>query len=554
MVFETRSDAEREVLEALERQIPTSEYEILSCTEYTAKRDKGGLIEGEIDFLIFSPRQGIIVIEVKGGGIHYDGRQRKWYSYDHLRQKHPINDPFRQASRATHAIRDCLIREGITSQGSEAIPVCHAVIFPDVVWGNNPLPAHAKRDLIIDSFQMRDLKRAIADILKVFRREYHRQLTDDEIEFIRSRILYPTACVMPTLKSQINREQARFVKMTETQKIILDHLEHCKRLGIRGYAGTGKTLLAVEKARRLHHKGLRVAVLCYNKALSEDIKMSLINYSDRIYVGNYHSLCRSLCRKAGVPFNPPKDDDEEMAIEFWHYETPILLLEALGKVDDRYDAIIVDEGQDFREEWFESIESALVDPKNDHFYIFLDPKQTIYYDPAQLPVPLSDFVLRVNCRNTKAISELVKRFGDIEVTPHPDAPVGEEPIFIAYLNRDDELMKIEATISKLLNQDGVEPQDIVCLSTHSKRNSCFCNIYQIAGVPLTEELVANEVGIRFASLHKFKGLEANIVLLCDVTPGDEFCKPEHLYVATSRARHRIFILHHESWHPPPVKT
>lgn len=63
----------------------------------------------------------------------------------------------------------------------------------------------------------------------------------------------------------------------------------------------------------------------------------------------------------------------------------------------------------------------------------------------------------------KAISELVKRFGDIEVTTHPDAPVGEELIFIAYLNRDDKLIKIEATITKLLNQDGVEPQEIFCL-------------------------------------------------------------------------------------------
>lgn len=116
-------------------------------------------------------------------------------------------------------------------------------------------------------------------------------------------------------------------------------------------------------------------------------------------------------QKSRCAIQSTKDDDEERAIEFTHYETPILLLEALGKIDDRYDPIIVDEGQDFREEWFESIESALVDPENDHFYIFLDPKQTIYYDPAELLVPLLDFALRVNCRNTRRFPSWLRDLG-----------------------------------------------------------------------------------------------------------------------------------------------
>ncbi len=552
MIFEARSAAEKEVLEALERQLPSSEYEIIPCTEYISERDKGGMVEGEIDILIFNPKRGIVAIEVKGGGIQYDGKLRKWYSYDHLRQKHSINDPFKQASRATQAIKDCLIKEKITSQGAEAIPVGYAVFFPDIVWGDNPLPTNAKRELIIDSSHMRNLRKAIVEIFTKFKREYHRPLTDEETEHVRSAILYPKACVMQTLKSKINRDEARFVMMTETQKMILDNLEDHKRLAIRGYAGTGKTLLAMEKARRLYYKGLKVAVLCYNRALAEDIRRSLIKYTDRIRVSHYHSLCARLCKQAGVPFNPPPDEDLERAIEFWKNDTPLLLLEALEKVPERYDAIIIDEGQDFREEWFESIKHALVDPENGYFYIFLDPKQAIYCDPGDLGVPLSDIVLRTNCRNTKAITDLVKTFGNVEINHHPNAPDGEKPVFIPYNDRDEELAKIESTIGHLLNE-GIEPQDIVFLSPHSKPNSCFSNIDKIAGLSITQELVASEDGIRFATLHRFKGLEANIVLLCDVTSGDDHCKPEHLYVATSRARHRIFIFHHESWKPPLAK-
>lgn len=554
MVFETRSDAEREVLEALQRQLPTSEYEILSCTEYTADRKKGGITQGEIDVLIFSPKRGILVIEVKGGGIHYDGKARKWYSYDHKRQKHLINDPFKQASRASHAICDHLIKRGITSQSAEAIPVGYAVFFPDIVWGENPLPSHAKRQLIMDASQIKNLHKAVVAAFGIFRRDYHRSLTDDEAEIVRSTILYPTACVMPTLKSKIHREEARFVRMTETQKLILDHLEHCKRLAIRGYAGTGKTLLALEKARRLYHEGLSVAVLCFNRALSEDMRKSLIKYSDRVTVSNYHALCWRLCKEAGLPFNPPQDEDEERAIQFWRYQTPLLLLDALKKVETRYDGIIIDEGQDFEEEWFESLKYILADPENGYYYIFLDPRQTIYCEPGRLPVPLSELVLRTNCRNTKSIAELVRQFGDVEINPHPEAPDGEKPVFIWYEDQQDQIEKVKGIVANLLEKEGVEPQDIVCLSTHSRKKSCFCEVDKLAGLALTEELVADEDAIRFASLHRFKGLEANIVLLCDVRGGDDRCKPEHLYVATSRARHRIYIFHHKSWQPPLLDT
>ncbi len=552
MVFEARSEAESEVAEALERELPHKHYEVLQSKEFIEHPDAGGFFEGEIDIVVFSPEDGILVIEVKGGGIEYNGRRKRWYSLDHLHLKHEIDDPFRQATRASRFFRDWLKKKGIKHKGREAIPVSHAVFFPDIRWGNKPIPSHARPELILDSSHLRRLRKVIPQLMRQFKRPYHRELTEWEIETIRTGLLYPMANVMPTLKSNIEREKARFVRITEDQKVILDYLAEQNQLAIRGFAGTGKTLLAAEKARRLYHKGLKVVMLCFNRPLCQDLRKALISFSDRVDVYTYHALCKDLCKEAGIAFTEP--DEEKEARTFWDEETPLMMLDALKKTERRYDAIIVDEGQDFRKEWFEALKHALADPEKGYFYIFLDPNQCIYCEPADLPVPLATSILRRNCRNTKSIGELVETFGNVEMTYHPEAPVGEPPTFIAYKDEEDELVKVEATLQKLLTTDGLDPEDVVCLSTHSKAKSCFSGVEKIAGIAMTEELIVPDRRIRFSTLHRFKGLEANVVLLCDVRAESKTCQPEHLYVATSRARHRIFIFHEETWQPPDLDT
>jgi len=550
MVFETRSDAEREVCEALERQLPRPPYEVLGSTEYVEHPSSGGFFEGEIDIVVFNASLGILLIEVKGGGIGYDGKRRRWHSIDHLGRKHQIDDPFKQAIRACRYYRDQLKKRNIKSRGREAIPVGYAVIFPDIVWGDKPLPAKASRELLLDASHLKKLKKVIPQVMRQFRRDYHRKLTVKEIECIRSTLLYPSADVIPTLKSYIEREQVSFVRMTEEQKRVLDLLEDTRQIAIRGYAGTGKTLLAMEKARRLYHAGLKVALLCFNRPLRDDMRKTLVTCSDRLDVHTYHSLCLDLCKRANMPFTIPKSEDE--ARQFWEENTPVMMLDALEKIDKRYDGVIVDEGQDFRTDWFEALKQTLVDPSEGYFYVFFDPNQSIYCDLAKPPVPIAKIVLSRNCRNTRCITKLVSEFGHTSMSFHPLAPPGEPPQFIVCRDDADEVAKVEGMVKRLVKREGLDPEDIVCLSTHSKAKSCLHAAEHLAGIAITEELLLPDGKIRFSSLHRFKGLEANVVLLCDVSSDSENCQPEHLYVATSRARHRIFIFHDESWQPPQL--
>ena len=211
MVFESRSEAESEVVGFLRKHLKAP-YEVIPSTDYASISDDRRLQAGEFDALVFHPAKGILIIEVKGGGVGYDGKSRKWYSVDHEREKHLIK----------------------------------------------------------------------------------------EVAALHARVLYPTCCVLPTLKSQIAREEAAFVTMTEEQKGLLDLISDTRQVAIKGYAGSGKTLLAVEKARRLYHDGLKVAVLCFNRPLADDIRRTLVDCSDRVDVNSFHGLCWKLCEDAGI--------------------------------------------------------------------------------------------------------------------------------------------------------------------------------------------------------------------------------------------------------------
>jgi superfamily I DNA/RNA helicase len=307
--------------------------------------------------------------------------------------------------------------------------------------------------------------------------------------------------------------------------------------------------LAVEKARRLYHHGLSVVVCCFNKPISESIRSALIDCSDRVHVSTFHGLVWKLCNDAGIALGEAPEDGEA-AKAFWDEDTPLMMLEAISKTGARYDAIVVDEGQDFRPDWFDALKELLKDKQDGYFYIFFDPKQAIYCDETRFPVPVSDFVLRTNCRNTKSICRLACDLGGVDMVLLPGAPVGEPPAFMQYASAEDQIAKIEDCVRDLTDRGGLGPGDLACLSTHSRPKSCLSKVTDLAGFPVTEELMVPDEAIRFSSLHRFKGLEADVILLCDVDGDPDNCRPEHLYVGVSRAKHRVHLFHSPEWAPP----
>lgn len=539
------SRCEERVLKALQRELKPP-YEILPSTKYVHRTNTGVLRDREFDILLFHPEKGILIIEVKGGGIRYDGEKKQWMRMDcDEGWTHIDSDPFEQAqSAATHlykAIKD----SGIFIDGKVPIPVGHAVFFPEIRWTSEVLPLHASKEVILDSSSFVEIGKKIDDIFRQFTEPYHKALTTQQIKAIKSQFLYPSCCVMPTLKSRIENDEVDIVKLTDEQYKILDMLEETSRIAIKGYAGTGKTLLAMEKARRLYREGARVLLACFNKPLAEEMAKSLIGMSDRIHVRHFHKLCFDFCRDAHVDFDVPEED--EARSHFWNEEAPMLLLEAIEELKHSFDAIIVDEGQDFRSNWWDVLLELLNDKAKGTFYIFYDPCQMIYREGVKLPVDIAPIVLKTNCRNTRNIGRLVSRFGLPDMKWHESSVDGDAPKFFKYKTEVEELERVQMLVDDLMNKHQLIPNDIVCLSTHSRKNSCFRETADIAGVPLTEDLLLPGDNIRFSSLHKFKGLESNVVVMCDVSEYSDRFQKEHFYVGASRAKHRLFVFHDKKW-------
>ncbi len=124
---------ERDVAMALVDQLPDDvviyhSYPWLKSdrNDYTKKVT---LREGEADFVIVHPKAGILILEVKGGVIHYDHTMRGWYRQETSRRVQ-IKDPFEQARRSTHSLEQMIRKESFPGEKTIPCPYGYAVVFP----------------------------------------------------------------------------------------------------------------------------------------------------------------------------------------------------------------------------------------------------------------------------------------------------------------------------------------------------------------------------------------------------------------------------------------
>ena len=127
-ISEIPSRAEQKVYKSLEGQL-SNDCLVIHSLEFIKQTSKyKGHGDREADFVIFSPRLGVLVVEVKGGGIEYDKSIRKWYSIDRNNKKYEIKNPAQQAKDAKYEIRSHLKQK----MGHKNILFAHAVLFPDI--------------------------------------------------------------------------------------------------------------------------------------------------------------------------------------------------------------------------------------------------------------------------------------------------------------------------------------------------------------------------------------------------------------------------------------
>ena len=513
------STAEAAVWNALVSQLPSH------TTVLHSQRITGEGKDVEIDFLVLWPNVGIAVIEVKGGTVEtHDGQ---WFSRNSKGYRNRLKaSPLHQAMVAKHTLVKYL-RARLTRMPG---PICDVAVLPYTQLAENWDMPDAPRDRLIDSTQLKGLADSLAMALKrsydpdrddLFASHEHvvknLQRTNDAIENVRI-----AAAHIADKAEELTRDQERLISMLRLQN----------RAEISGGPGTGKTHLALIKARALTRDGYRVALMCYSRGLGQYLQMVTAKWpeGDRPeYVGLFHNLPLMWGAEPGT------DDDSD----YWEHRLPQRLREL---ADDRprstlFDAIVVDEGQDFSVEWWEAVQSCLRNQVEGTLYVFTDERQTIFDRTGEAPITMNPIQLDENLRNSQEIVEVFAQLAD-EQPIIRNAKAGE----VEWWNTDCEsaVSYTDEQIEKLLSE-GWAKGDIALLTTGT-RHPVQKEIVESEGYgAYWDEFFAGK-DVFYGHVLGFKGLERPVVVLSVNGFHDERRAAELLYVGMSRATTKLVVV------------
>ena len=534
----TQSNAERKVYYALKDNLPDT-FSVFHSVPLLVRSQKApALLPKEIDFLLCHPQHGLLVIEAKGGGIGCDGTEGVWTSISSDGLVHEIKNPYAQAQSALFALLDEIRDCGIGKKN--CFPIAYAVWFPDIELKNTPLGSSTNYpDITFDSLTLADPKDPILHILdKCLIRTAPKPPGPEGLQAL-VKYLAPKWQVPILLGTTLREEEKAFFEATRSQYKVLSMLGRKSRALICGPAGSGKTFLALEKATSLAKAGNNVLLLCFNQRLAEWLRTQCVQ-KENISIFHYHGLCSYICQLAGFPLPTPDPMSDPKA--FFAATLPEALLDATSSTDQRFDAVIIDEGQDFESLWWISIHELLRDLENGPFYIFYDDNQQIYSTHLEFPIKEEPFLLSENCRNTQQIHAEVMKFYRGNPTTSCLGPDGRKPLTVCVSTDDEERAVVSDLITRLVKKENVPNHRIVILTPKAQGNSKWREGEQFAGFPLTWKAVGNDEAIGCATIHSFKGLESSVVILTEL-PGHDHVRLRQLeYVGCSRARSHLVIV------------
>ena len=293
-----RSQGEAKVYRALRDKLP-GDYVVLFQVGWILRREEERARDGETDFLICHPDYGYLCVEVKGGGVGFDAATSQWFSIDRQYRRHKIKNPISQALRAKYSVLSKLNEHrrwrGV-SPGN--VLLGHAVFFPDIDNADALSRADLPAALIGSATDLQD-PRGWIDSVFAYWGSTARNFTPlgrNGVEVVRE-VFARSFEVAPLVSSRLAEQEARRLVLTQDQIRVLDFLRSHRRVAVRGGAGTGKTVLALEKARRLADEGFRTLLTCYNRPLADHLA-SLCADSASLDVMNFHQLCHRQAQRA----------------------------------------------------------------------------------------------------------------------------------------------------------------------------------------------------------------------------------------------------------------
>nr|WP_290221264.1 NERD domain-containing protein [Trichocoleus desertorum] len=537
----TTSFAEKRLYKAFQEQL-SDEFIVFHSRWWQVIDPRKGAQDGEVDFIIAHPSLGILILDVKGGQISYNAKSEEWYQNSNRMKE----SPFQQATRNKYSLLSFLKERPYFCR--RFINIGHSVGFPDVDVMQARLRLDSPRQIVLDRSDVRDLKNWINTAF------YHYQNSSrmDEIGFqgieeIKS-LLAQSWELRPLLKIDIEEEKEAIIRLTEQQYVLLDFLGQHRRAAIKGCAGSGKTLLAVEKAKRLSQQGFRVLLTCYNKNLGQFLAQSLSQ--ENITISHFHGLYSMTDSSSGNQ----SYDGYSKTEEFFKETYPNLLVQKANSQGLEFDAVIVDEGQDFRENWLLALQCLLTDPNYGIFYIFYDDRQNIYLPNWKQPFDFPPYPLTENCRNTQNIHNYLNQFYSKEASIKSKGPIGR-PVEILQYKTTNELKEIlNQKLNYLIAENYVPAKDIVVLTPLKTERSILSTIRTAANFSFKcrnyqSRNQKSENTVFWTSVYQFKGLESPIVILVEIEDSALNSQNSLLYVGASRACSHLIIISNEQSKP-----
>ncbi|MBK8909032.1 MAG: AAA family ATPase [Rhodospirillales bacterium] len=494
----------------------------------------GEEIDGECDFIVAHAEMGMLTLEVKGGAVAYDPRTDQWTSRDRWKVTHSIKNSVRQARSAKHELlkklnasphwktRRIRARHGVVLPHSSAPPGDLGADMPRRIFCFTERFEDGFRDWILERFGD-----APPDEGRT------RELEPDGLQALEKILAKPFQLRTP-LGALLSRDDAALQVLTQQQFHILRAIEAVPRIAISGGAGTGKTVLALEEAGRCAEGVARTLFVCYNRGLATETRRRLKG-GPAVTAMTFHELCADMTRRAGIP-HPEGVSETQLFEDIF----PELLMQAFERLpDERYDAIIVDEGQDFLPLWWTAIESGLT--PGGVFRIFYDNNQRVYASAIKLPedVDLVPIRLTLNLRNTRRIHELVRQ----HYSGHGIEAVGPEGVEVRWIKADtpdDLAQRISDCVAQLDSLEHVPPGDIAVLVGTEKAIERIASDNRLGNFRAVRCDEHSEDRIVVDSIRRFKGLERPVVVIA-ATP-DTVVDKELPYVALSRARTHLVIV------------
>lgn len=476
------------------------------------------LHESETDFVVFNPNKGILCLEAKAGNVKYSNGEWQYASGKIMKHGGPYNQAARNKWNLLGILQNSSLKEL-----QRRIKFLHAVWFPSVKstdLNSTHFPAEFDRNI---TMTMEALQNPQLYLDKIFDIELdnHIQtdLSESEVKRLIREIICPEFIFFPASSFDSDLKKITFHRLLKEQQGILNYLVEQKSAVINGAAGTGKTMIAIEKAYRHAKDGEKVLFLCYNAYLKDHLERDY--YHKNIDYYTIAGFACKLCKTDSPDFSAANDQ----------------LIDMYVAQSFPYMHVIVDEGQDFGQDGIE--EANILQTIHDiilyrddigSFYIFYDKLQLI--QGHHIPQYISDadckLTLYRNCRNTENIATTSLKPLTERIPKLYEGAVKGSLARLHYRENNDAVALRVADIITGLDQEGIN--DVVILTCDTEERSCLATY--VKNGKYKKKL--------FTTCRKFKGLEADAIVLLDIDV-ETFSAENVLryYVGASRARIRL---------------